>query len=202
VALEATFRGLDARLQGTREAFTDLQVAVSEDSPRRGAPMLVDRLADAATDLLGWLEEAAEAGADALRQAGRPRDLEAVQAALLTCHERLHQVGQRFSADLLNCERTAEIHDLGRERGREWKLWSKSVEKSIDQCQAGLLGAGGAVLDCWKEISELAGAGPVSVRATSIGQQITLSPMDDGRERASPERSPERETTAKIRRAG
>jgi len=155
VAVEATFGTLDARLTAMRESFTDLRVVLQEDSPQRGAPLLVDQLGDAATDLLGWLEEAAEAGAEALRQAARPRDLDAVQAALLTCHERLHQVAQRFASDLLSCERAAEIHDLGRERGRAWSLWSASVERALGHCQAGLLAAGGAVLDGWKEITDL-----------------------------------------------
>jgi hypothetical protein len=199
VALEATFRALDDRLKGVREGFTDLRVALQEDSPQRGAPLLVDQLGDAATDLLGWLEEAAEAGVEALRQAGRPRDLDAVQSALLTCHERLHQVAQRFAADLLSCERVGEILDLGRERGRAWSLWSASVAKALDQCQGSLMATGGAILDCWKEISELAGAGAVSVRATSIGQQFTVSPAEDGKERASPER----ETVPhRVRRVG
>jgi hypothetical protein len=199
VALEATFRALDDRLKGVREAFTDLRVALQEDSPRRGAPLLVDQLGDAATDLLGWLEEAAEAGDEALGHAGRPRDLEAVQSGLLTCHERLHQVAQRFAADLLSYERLGEIRDLGRERGRAWSLWSASVGKALDQCQAGLLAAGDAVLDGWKEVSELAGVGAVSVRATSIGQQITLSPREDGQERASPEREA---PAPRVRRVG
>jgi hypothetical protein len=159
MALEASFRELDSRLKGACEAFTDLRVAVIEDIPRKGVPLLVDRLGDAVTDLLGWLEEAAGAGAEGLRHAGRPRDLDAAQAALLTCHERLHQAGQRLSADLTSCERVTEIHDLGRERGRAWRLWSESVEKALDQCQTALLEAGGAVLGCWKEIAELAGAG-------------------------------------------
>jgi len=155
MALEASFRELDARLKAVRETFANLRVAVVEDGPRRGAPMLVDQLGDAATDLLGWLEEAVEAGTEGLRQAGRPRDLEAAQAALLACHERLQQAGQRFAADLLSCVRVIEIHDLGRERGRAWSLWSASVERSLGHCQAGLLAAGGAVLDGWKEITDL-----------------------------------------------
>ena len=199
MALEASFRELDARLQAAREAFTDLRVVVVEDGPQRGAPMIVDRLGDAATDLLGWLEEAAEAGAAGLRQAARPRDVEAAQAALLDCHERVQQVAQRFAADLLNCERVAEVHDLGRERGRAWKLWAASVQTSLDRCQAALLEADGALLDGWKEVSELGGVGAVSVRATSIGQQFTLSPVEDRKERASPEQ----ETAApRVRRVG
>jgi hypothetical protein len=158
MALEASFQELDARLQDAREAFTDLRVAVIEDVPQRGAPLLVDQLGDAATDLLGWLEEAAGAGAEGLSHAARPRDLEAAQAALLTCHERLHQTSRRLWADLTSCERVTEIHDLGRERGRAWRLWSESVEKALDQCQTALLEADGAVLGCWKEIAELAGA--------------------------------------------
>ncbi len=199
MALEATFRTLDDRLKGVREAFTDLRVSLQEDSPQRGAPLLVDQLGDAATELLGWLEEAAEAGAEALRHAGRPRDLEAVQIALLTCHERVHQVAQRFAAELLSCERVGEIHDLGRERGRSWGLWSASVAKALDQCQGTLLAAGGGVLDGWKEVSELAGVGTVCVRATSIGQQITVSPAEDAKERASPQWE---DAAPRVRRVG
>jgi hypothetical protein len=199
MALAASFRELDARLQAAREAFTDLRVAVVEDSPERGAPMIVDRLGDAATDALGWLTEAADAGAEGLRQAERPRDLEAAQLALLACQERLHQVAHRFAADLLSCERVTEIHDLGRERGRTWKLWSASVKEGLDHCQAGLLGAAGALLDCWKEIAEISGAAGLSVRATGIGQQITLlSPSEAGQERAAPEK----EAAPRVRRAG
>ena len=51
MALEASFQELDARLRSACEAFTDLRVAVVEDVPQRGAPLLVDQLGDAATDL-------------------------------------------------------------------------------------------------------------------------------------------------------
>ena len=154
MALEASFKELLARLTGAREAFTDLRVAVIEDSPRKGAPVLVEQLGDAATDLLGWLEEAAEAADLGLREAERPRDLEGAEAALLTCAERCQQVAERFASSLLSCERIVSIHDLGRERGREWRLWSGSVEEAIHHGQEGLLGVFGALFGCFREIAE------------------------------------------------
>lgn len=154
MALEASFKELQARLSTAREAFTDLKVAVIEDSPRKGAPVLVDQLGDAATDLLGWLEEATEAAAQGLAEAERPRDLEGAEAALLTCAERCQQVAQRFASGLLSCNRIVEIHDLGRERGREWRLWSGSVEEAIHHGQEGLLGAFEALFGCFREIAD------------------------------------------------
>lgn len=200
MALEASFRELDARLQAAREAFGDLRVVLVEDGPDRGAPALLDRLGDAATDLVGWFEEAADAAAEGVRHSGRPRDLEAAQAALLVCQERLLQIAQRFTADLFNCEQVAEIHDLGRERGRSWRLWTTSVKKALGHCQDGLLETGRALLDCWKEIAELSGASGLSVRATGIGQQITLFPAaETGKERE--QTAPEREQVSRVRRA-
>jgi hypothetical protein len=199
MALAASFRTLATRLQETREAFTDLRVAVVEDGPRSGAPVLVDQLGDAATDLLGWIEEASAAAVEALREAERPRDLEGAQGALLTCQEHWQQTVQRFAADLLNCARVVEIHDLGRERGRAWRLWSESVETALDGCQQGLLGTGSALSDCWREVSELAGAGAISVRATGIGQQINVpSRREVPVERAAGENV----TPARMRHAG
>lgn len=199
MALEASLRELGTRLQAAREAFDDLRVAVVEDGPRKGAPVLVDQLGDAATDLLGWIEEAIEAAAEGLREAERPRDLDAAQAALLTCHERSQQIARRFAADLLNGERVSEIHDLGRERGREWRLWSKSVKGALACCQEGLLGISGALLDCWREIAELTGSGAVSVRTTSVGQVASRPERKEAQEKPSEER---KETPARVRRAG
>lgn len=154
MALEASFGVLATRLQAAQEAFSNLRVAVVEDGPSEGAPLLLDQLGDAVTDLLGWLEEAAEAAGEGVRQVRRPRDLERAQAALLTCHERWQKTQERLAADLLCCARIVEIHDLGRERGRAWRQWSTSVLAALDQGQDCLLHAGGALLDCWREIAE------------------------------------------------
>ena len=154
MALEASFKELQARLSTAREAFTDLRVAVVEDSPQKGAPVLVDQLGDSATDLLGWLEEAAEAAAQGLHEAERPRDLEAAEDALLTCAERCQQVAQSFAAGLLSCERIVAVHELGRERGREWRLWSGSVQEAVHHGQESLLAAFEALFGCFREIAE------------------------------------------------
>lgn len=199
MALEASFKELQARLSTAREAFTDLRVAVVEDSPRKGAPVLVDQLGDAVTDLLGWLEEAAEAAASGLREAERPRDLEGAEAALLACAERCQQVAQRFGAGLLCCDRIVEIYDLGRERGREWRLWSGSVQEAIHHGQEGLLGAFEALFGCFREIAELSGAGAASVRTTSIGQQIAIVPEPKVVREKTAEK---RDATPRVRRAG
>lgn len=154
MALEARFGELATRLQDAQEAFTGLRVAVVEDGPSEGAPILLDQLGDAVTDLLGWLEEAAAAAREGMHHVRRPRDLDRAQAALLACQEHWQQAQERLAAGLLGTAHVIEIHDLGRERGRAWRQWSASVLDALDQGQGCLLHTGGALLDCWREVAE------------------------------------------------
>jgi hypothetical protein len=159
MALETRCGELAARLQSLGEALDDLRLAVAEDRPRQGAPLLLDQLADAVLDLLGWHQEAAAAAAAARSGAGRPRDLDGAQTGLLACQDALQRIAERFTADLFNTRRLSQIGDLGRERGREWRRWAESAGGALDECQRGLLACGQAAAACWSELAELAGHG-------------------------------------------
>jgi len=159
MALETRCGDLAARLRDLGEALNGLRVAVAEDRPRQGAPLLLDQLADAALELLGWHEEASGAAAAGWRASGRPRDLEVVQGELLACQAALQRIAERFAADLLNTRRLAQLGELGRERGREWRRWAESVGGALDDCQRGLLACSQATGGCWSELVELAGTG-------------------------------------------
>ena len=161
MALETRFNELDGRLQALGEALNDLRISVAEDRPRQGAPLLVDQLADAVMELLGWHAAAAAAAAAALAGAGRPRDLDGAQGGLLACQDGLQHIADRFAADLLNSRRLAQLGDLGRERGREWRLWAATVGGALDQCQQGLLACGQAAGNCWSELADLISCGAV-----------------------------------------
>ncbi len=157
-------------LRALGEALDGLRVALAEDRPRDGAPLLLDQLGDAAVDLLGWLQDAEAAAAAVRREAGRPRDLEAAQGALLATQEGVQRMAVRFAEDLLNCRRVTEIGALGRERGREWRRFSESVQRSLDDCQQRLLRAGQALCTCWDDLTGLAGPGlpaPAAARKPS-----------------------------------
>ena len=161
MALETRFGELAGRLQVLGEALNDLRVVVAEDRPRQAVPLLLDQMADAALELLGAHQEAAAAAAAALAAAGRPRDLEGSQGSLLACQVSLQVLGERFAADLLNPRRLAQLGDLGRERGREWRLWAASAGGALDQCQQALLACGQAAGACWSELVELTTCGAV-----------------------------------------
>ncbi len=179
MSLEATFEALYARSTELREAFADLRMAVVEDGPRSGAPALLDQLGDATTDLLGWLEEAVETAAAAFHQA-KSGDRTTLQSALLRCHEQVRAIDHHFATDLFTVERLLAVADLGRERGRAWKLWSSTVQQSLGHCRHGLLAANQAVLDAWREITALVGGGVGVIGAVGV---VGVRPPD----RASPE---------------
>jgi hypothetical protein len=170
VSIETHFAELGGDLEALGEALDGLRVALAEDRPREGAPLLLDQLGDAAMDLLGWLQEAAAAAAAGRRGAERPRDLEAAQTALLAAQERVQRIAMRFAEDVLNCRRVTEIGALGRERGREWRRFSDSVQRSLDDCQQRLLRVGQALCNCWDDVTGLAVPGapaPAALRRTS-----------------------------------
>jgi hypothetical protein len=143
MALENSFGELDQALAALREAVANLHVAVVEDGPERGAPLLVDQLGDAATELAGWVEEASRAAAAEPDPGRDPRTLETIGDRVLHAAQRCHE--------LFSCERVQELGRLGRERGREWSLWSASIVAALERCQQALLDTQRALLTCRRD---------------------------------------------------
>ncbi len=174
MTLETTFRDLHIRLQELHEVLHGMRVTVVEDRPLTGDVVLVDVFGDAVDDLLGWLAEALAAAADCRQAARHPISMGALCCALTTCQESFSRIAQRFTSDVTHYRRMAELTRLGRERGGEWRAWTRSVTQAVDACRQPLDETGLALVRCWQVIAERIGTMSVSVQATNIGQQLAV----------------------------
>lgn len=173
MALDATFDHLCLQLQTLREGLTGLRTTVVEDKPLHGDVVLVDAFGDAAEDLLGWLEEAQIAAAEAGEAVRQPTDLDTARRALTLCQERYNRIAHRFSSDLVLYERIGELVRLGRVRGGEWRGWSRGVREALDWCRPPIFDTNEALFACWREIVERAAAPTLAVQATVVGGRAT-----------------------------
>ncbi|HXG90951.1 MAG TPA: hypothetical protein VNN73_01105 [Blastocatellia bacterium] len=178
MALEGSFKELSARFNGLRDGLIEFRTSVL-DKPAEGDVVLVDLLGDAADDLLGWIEEASEACAEARHALSYPIDLDRARRALVTCQEKFNLAAQRFSSDLVVYERIAELTSLGEERKGEWLVWANSVKEAMELCRQPFYETSEALFLCWQELAERIGMNSVSVQATNIGQQIRVPSADE-----------------------
>jgi hypothetical protein len=179
MALDATFKQLQARLRLLHESLTELHTTVIEDHPQADDVVLVDIFGDAAEDMLGWWQEAFTAATQAQQFCDPPLNLEAARRALALCQEHFHRIDQRFTTDLVRYERVAELTRFGRNRGGEWRAWANSVKEALERSRQPLYDVGQLLFQCWQELTERAGILSVAVQATNIGQQITIPEAQD-----------------------
>lgn len=174
MTLEATFRELYIRLQELHDAVLGVRVTVVEDRPLQGDVVLVDVLGDAADDLLGWLSEALAAAAEGRQAAAHPIKIDTLCRTLTTCQDGFSRMSHRFTSDVTHHRRMAELARLGRERGGEWRAWTRGVTQALDACQEPQYEAGQALVRCWQAIAERIGTMSVSVQATAVGQHVAV----------------------------
>lgn len=172
MALEKTFRQLSAWLCRLCDRLEELQVTVVEDRPAQDDAVVVDRIENTVTDLLGWVKETIAAAKKAEAATGHPVDIDQARRSLAICQEKFHLVDRGFSAGLVSYERVSDLTGFGRERRGEWPSWVASVRQGIEHCRRPLEEAGGALAECWQEIAEKVGLPSVSVRTVAIGQKI------------------------------
>ncbi len=174
MSLEATLVSLRRELARLSEAVSELRVTVTEDQPARGGVVLVDQLDNLVTELSSALEEA-DALATAAQQISQPNGtLENVRTVLRDIHRLLNHFTASYVSELATHDRIAQLLEMGRERGREWREWSLEVKTAIERCTVPLKAVAGALVECWSEMAERLARNSVSVQATNIGQQITL----------------------------
>jgi hypothetical protein len=178
VSLRTEFQSLGAQLERLYEVFSDLR-RLLDDHPSQGDKvLLVDAFGDVVDDLLGWLEESLQAYAPLLpaepRKGEHDFDLNRARQVLVVCQDQFNRQLHRFSFDLVSYEKIAQLLQLGRERGGEWQTWAKGIKLELESCQQHLYFTNQALFRCWQEIAEGIGVTSVSVRATNIGQQITV----------------------------
>lgn len=173
MALETSFKDLCVELAALCEAFGGFRVAV-QDKPLKGDSVLVDLFGDAADDLLGWATEAANIALEGQQAAAYPADIERARWSLVGSQKSLNMIADKLWSDLLTYERISEIVRFGRERRGEWLVWSGSIKSALDACREPLHNVNQSLFLCWQEITEHMGTTSVSVKTTSVGQQITV----------------------------
>ena len=173
MALEATFRQLSVSLHKLHDALSALQVTVG-DTPPNDDVALADGLENTVLDMMGTLHEIRKVALEAQKAVTHPADLDSARRDLTQCQERFHSMEQRFAADLVSYENLNQLAQLAKER-RPWAPWTKAFSQGIEQCRGPFDEASRALSGCWQELAEHLGNVNISMKATNIGQQITLA---------------------------
>jgi len=171
--IEAVFVRLTFAYAALRDALQSLGLTVIEDRPPQDEILLVERLGNLVEDLRGWAEEGSLAADQAQQAIAHPADLHRARRSLAQANERLIVVEYRFFSEAVAYDTTHALLSFGRQRGREWLGWSKSVVDALGACRAPLRALDEACLQAWLELAERLGARSVSLQTTNIGQQIS-----------------------------
>ncbi len=174
MSLKHNLESLRREMARLQEAVSALHVTVTEDKPARGAAVLVDHLDNLVTDLSGTLEEADALVAQALRDLQPNGPLDRARATLRDLHELINRFTASFGDELAAHDPIAQLLEMGRERGREWREWSQVAKTAIERCAPHLRGTSTALMECWSELAGCLARNSVSVQSTNIGQQITV----------------------------
>jgi hypothetical protein len=171
MTLEATFKDLTARWDRLAEELEQgLLWSVTETMPAE-EHALATHYVDATTDLIAAAREGLTASRTAtddgpnLIRAGR---------ALLLCQEQYNALVRLFRTRMASRGRRRRLRRFGREKGGAWRDWTVHVRRAMDRCHRPIDDLNDALFGCWQELADRVGIGTVSVRATNIGQQITI----------------------------
>jgi hypothetical protein len=173
MALEASFATLSQHLRLLHDELQELHRTVIEKPPK-GDVVLVDLFSDAADDLLGWMVEASAAACEGVESTSYPVDLDRARRSLKTCQEKFILISVRLSSDLLSYDRIEEVVSFGDHRRGGWEKWATNVKAALESCREPLYEVNQTLFACWQELTERIGTTSVSVKATNIGQQITV----------------------------
>jgi hypothetical protein len=178
MALRKTFDHLALTLRQLANAVRELEVHIADESAADA--VLVERLEEAVQDLLASLGEARVAVGRALAPGERAAGLELGVSELARCHECVLDATRKLGA-LLTHESIRDLLELGRRRGGSWLPWAQEVRDALERCRGPLDDVHQRLLECWLDLAEWSAAGSVSVRATNIGQQVTVpsKPADE-----------------------
>lgn len=139
----------------------------------------MEYLEDVIQDSIGLLHEALHRAEAAETAAQYRLNLELARRKLMSCQRHFSQAEQRLASDLFSYEKVKDLAATVSEQRHEWPKWADAVELGIPRCQLLLNDASKSLAACWEEVAEHAGMTGVSVRVTSVGQEMKTA---DGRE--------------------
>lgn len=172
MALEATFRRLSLALHKLHDAVAALEATVG-DTPPNDETALADAMENRVCDMMGALHEIRQAARQAQKSVNHPADMGGARHALRLCQEGFHRIEQQF-AHLVSYKSLGELARLGEER-QPWIPWTSAVRRGIEQCRRPIERTSAALSACWQELAEHLSAVNISMKATNVGQRITLS---------------------------
>lgn len=168
MTLEATLGELNVQLYRLREALVNLHTTSIEDKPLHDDVVLVEIIGNTAEDLLGWLEGAIAASAEAQRQQSSGGALRRSWQALVQCQLCYNRLHQRFATELAGYQRLTELTRCGRQRGGEWRAWASSVKAAIEECQALIFALNEALCTCWQALAERSEINTIPVQIRGV----------------------------------
>jgi hypothetical protein len=186
MAIERAFQLLCEQLRLLKEAVDELYLNVSGDyhpeSPsqqrvdgdpgREQAPLPVQQLADAVSELQGAIEEAQHAAARAERAVRHPWRLLETHLALIVIQRCMNGVLKILLEHVSAYGTMQTLIVMGRRKGGKWPEWVALVKTVIEACRAPLYETFQAISECWQELADKLSAKAISFQTTNIGQQI------------------------------
>jgi hypothetical protein len=158
MSLETALLDLDRRLAALERAVDDVRWAVVEGRASAAwSHAVVDHYDATINDLAGRLREARAAAGAATDALARPSDHAGVRHALAACQEHCTQAWLSLYGDLCAYERLSALYGLKR-RGRAMAVWVAGVDDALRHCPRPLYAVSEALLACWQELVEHAGA--------------------------------------------
>lgn len=179
MATEQAFGELQHCLQRLQEALEALGTTVDEDRPTRDDVVVASRLSDDLLAARGLLEEVLVVADDACQVVAYPLDGDRARRALTACQQRFQRFAHAFSSDLTGWDRLDDLTSVGRERGRGWLDWVTVVKQGLEQSRLLSAEVGNCLFLCWQELAERIATTSVSIRNTSIGQQVCAAELQD-----------------------
>jgi hypothetical protein len=172
MTLEAVFNDLSRKWDRLAEELDDgLLWAITQTKPEEEHELATQYL-DMTTDLISTAREGLEA-ARAPSSNGTFNTGLATQS-LLRCHERYNALADLFNSRMASYARLRHLRRFGRQRGRAWRDWAAHVRKGLEHCRGPMDDLNRALFDCWQEIAERADLTTISLRFTTVGQQIIV----------------------------
>jgi hypothetical protein len=179
VPTEKIFREMQHHLRTLQEALEALGTTVDEDKPTRDDVVVASRLSDDLLAVRGLLEEVLAAADVACRAVAYPLDSDRARRALTACQQQFQRFAHAFFFELAGYDRIDDLTSVGRERGQEWLDWVSVVKQALEQCQMLSEDVGNGLLLCWQELAERIATTSISIRNTSIGQQVSAAELQD-----------------------
>ena len=151
MSAEAAIAELYARIQQLQVMLRQVRTTVIEDRPTPREHVVVDRFADAADTLCGWLAEAMDAALAAEQTVDRPDAMRALES----CHIAISKALETFFGDMAGHEQIAALLKMGHEHGPPWRMWARTVVRAIDDCHQPMLQLNKDVFHCCLAVAAL-----------------------------------------------